>query len=92
MGKDERINLIIDSHQLSGARQMLLKLSENYRILPKERNDRYDAVYTKAEIYLALSSIDNTRHFLYGDKRIYYRNHKRNGSGKLISVEAYFDD
>ena len=85
-------NLIIESFQLQGARQMLLRLLDVYKIAPKEKQGKDDAIYTKAEMDLILSSKDNTRHFLYGDKFIRYRGHERDKKGRLVKVEAYFSD
>lgn len=83
-------NLVVESYQLQGARQMLLRLLDVYRILPKEKRDKDDAIYTKAEMDLILSSKDATRHFLCGDLRIHYRGHVRDNKGRLVKVEAYF--
>lgn len=83
-------NLVIESIQLQGARQMLLRLLDVYKITAKERMSKDDAIYTKAELDLILSSKDNTRHFLFGDMCIHYRGHERDKKGKLVRVEAYF--
>jgi len=83
-------NLVIESYQLSGARQMLLRLRESYIIKWKRKCDRDDAIYEKAELDMILSSMDNVRHYLCGDYRIHYRNHRRDKKGKLIYVEAYY--
>lgn len=83
-------NLVVESYQLQGARQMLLRLLDAYKILFKEKQGKDDAIYTKAEMDLILSSKDATRHFLCGDLHIYYRGHKRDKKGRLVKVEAYF--
>ena len=83
-------SLYEESFELIGARKMLLRLRDSYSIKWLRRCDKDDAVYEKAELDLILSSQDNTRHFLCGDYRIHYRNHKRDKKGKLIKVEAYF--
>ena len=69
---------------------MLQRLRDEYKIVPKCKGDKDDAVYVKAELDMILSSLDNTRHFLCGDYRIHYRNHERDKKGRLIKVEAYF--
>ena len=84
------VNLAIESFQIQGARQMLMRLLDVYDILPKGKKRKDDAIYTKAEMDLILSSKDNTRHFLYGDKFIRYRGHERDKKGRLVKVEAYF--
>jgi len=84
-------NIVLESQMLSGARQMLLRIMETYNLSPKVRGGSDDAIYTKAELDLVLSSKDCTRKFLQGD-RIGYRNHKRNAKGKLVSCEAYWLD
>lgn len=86
------VNLAIESYQIQGARQMLLRLLDVYDILPKGKKRKDDEVYIRAEMDLILSSKDNTRHFLCGDKFIRYRGHERDKKGKLIKVEAYFSE
>ena len=88
---DKPVNIVIEGHVLSGARQMLLKIMESYNLSPKVKGGKDDAIYTRAELDLVLSSKDCTRKFLQGD-RIGYRNHKRNAKGKLVSCEAYWID
>ncbi len=91
MDKNSRpVNLVIESFQLQGARQMLLRLLDEYKITYKKKAGVDDAVYLKAEIDLILSSKDATRHFLCGDLRIHYRGHERDKKGRLVKVEAYF--
>ena len=83
-------NLIVESYQLMGARQMLQRILDFYDIKPKTKQAKDDDVYLKAELSMILSSVDNTRHFLCGDYRIHYRNHQRDKKDRLIKVEAYF--
>ena len=84
------VNLAIESYQIQGARQMLLRLLDVYDIVPKGKKRKDDEVYTTAEMDLILSSKDATRHFLCGDLRIHYRGHERDKKGRLVKVEAYF--
>ena len=88
--KDKPVNLIIENYQLSGARNMLLRLRDSYKITSKEGSCKEKDVYIKADLDLISSSLDNTRRYLYYEDVIHYRNHKRDSRGKLISVEAYF--
>lgn len=83
-------NLMVESYQLNGARQMLQRILDSYNIKSKEKQGKDDEIYLKAELSMILSSIDNTRHFLCGDLRIQYRNHQRDKKGRLIKVEAYY--
>lgn len=83
-------NLYEESLELQGARKMLLRLRDSYRIVDVEKIGNDNAVYTKAELDMIVSSKDNTRHFLCGDMRIHFRNHQRDKKGKLIKVEAYY--
>ena len=83
-------NLIVESYQLMGARQMLQRILDFYDIKPKAKRGKDDDTYLNAEISMILSSIDNTRHFLCGDYRIHYRNHQRDKKDRLIKVEAYY--
>lgn len=85
------MNLIIESHHIQGAREMLMKLMDTYNFVPKEKGSKDDVIYTQAELDMILSSKDNTRHFMYGDKSIRYRNHERDKKGRLKKVEAYFE-
>lgn len=65
------------------------RLMENGMLL--EAGWKGAPIYTKAQTELILDSLDNTNKFLRGDKILYY-DHKRNKSGKLISVKAKFDE
>lgn len=93
--KQEPANLVVESYQLAGARQMLLRLRDEFKITGFTKDVKYysraeDAVYAAAELDMIQSSMDNVRHFLSGDLRIHYRNHERDKKGRLIKVEAYF--
>ena len=83
-------NLVVESYQLMGARRMLQRIIDTYKVSAKTKCDKDDPVYTKAELDMILSSVDNVRHFLCGDYRIRYRNHVRDKKGRLIKCEAYF--
>ena len=83
-------NLMVESYQLMGARQMLQRILDSYIIKPKAKQGKDDDVYLKAELSMILSSTNNTLHFLCGDYRIHYRNHQRDKKGRLIKVEAYY--
>lgn len=89
---EQIINLHDESLYISGARQMLLTLLDNYKIVAKTKGDKDDAIYTKAEIDLILSSMDSTKEFIYGGSRsgIHYYDHKRDKKGKLVSCKAKF--
>ena len=89
---EDKVNLVVESYHLQGARTMLSKLMEHYRMLPKLKGNKEDEIYTKAELECVLSSKDNTRRFLYfGFDGMRFRNHKRDKKGKLLSVEAYYE-
>lgn len=79
------------SCELNGARKMLARLLDEYDIVWKQKRDKNDRVYTKAELELILSSKDNMFRFLSGQKPIFYRNPVRDKKGKLIKVEAYYE-
>lgn len=84
-------NLIVESYYLQGARNMLSKLLDNYKIVPKEKIDKDDTIYTKAELDLIISDKCETRNFLiYGRNGIHYYNHERNKKGKLTKVKAKY--
>ena len=85
-------NLFIESHHLQGAREMLTRLMDYYKILPKLKSGREDAIYVEAELRCILLSKENTRRFLaFGCDGIRFRNHARDKKGKLVSVEAYYE-
>lgn len=87
--KQTPVNLILWSERMQGARAILMRLMENGMLL--EAGWKCASIYTKAQTELILDSLDNTNKFLRGDKILYY-DHKRNKSGKLISVKAKFDE
>lgn len=90
---DEIKNLHEESTFINGARQMLLTLLDNYKIVAKEKHDKDDAVYAKAEIEMILDSKDNTRKFLYEGflGGVSYYGHQRDKKGRLVSCEATFE-
>lgn len=78
------------SERMQGAREMLIKLYENDKmILPLGVKRSEDRVYTKALVNLLASDLKNVQEYLLG-KNICLRNHVRDKKGKLISCEAYF--
>lgn len=75
---------------MQGAREMLIKLYEDDKIifpLGLKRSD--DRVYTKAIVNLLISDLRNVQEYLLGTN-IVFRNHVRDKKGKLMSCEAYF--
>lgn len=86
--KQTPVNLILWSERMQGARAMLMRLMENGMLL--EAGWKGAQIYTKAQTDLVLESLDNTNKFLRGDIISYY-DHKRNKSGKLVSVKARFN-
>ena len=78
------------SNRMQGAREMLIKLYEDDKmILPLGVKRSEDRVYTKAIVYLFASDLKNVQEYLIGTN-IGFRNHVRDKKGKLISCEAYF--
>lgn len=78
------------SNRMQGAREMLIKLYENDKmILPLAVKRSEDRVYTKAIVNLLASDLKNVQEYFLGTN-IGYRNHVRDKKGKLISCEAYF--
>ena len=83
-------NLNIWSNRLQGAREMLIKLYEDDKmILPLGVKRSEDRVYTKAIFTLLSSDLKNIQEYLLGTN-IGFRNHIRDKKGKLVSCEAYF--
>ena len=83
-------NLNIWSNRLQGAREMLIKLYEDHKmILPLGVKHSEDRVYTKAIVNLLISDLRDVQEYLLGTN-IGFRNHIRDKKGKLISCEAYF--
>ena len=78
------------SNRMQGAREMLIKLYEDDKmILPVCAKLSEDMVYTKAIVNLLASDLKNVQEYLLGTN-IGFRNHVRDKKGKLISCEAYF--
>ena len=83
-------NLHIWSNRMQGAREMLIKLYEDDKmILPLGMKRSEDRVYTKALVSLLASDLKNIQEYLLGTN-IGFRNHIRDKKGKLISCDAYF--
>ena len=82
-------NLVHESNYLQGARIMLLRILEEYKIMPKIKASRDDAVYLKAEMDAILESPDNARKFLERQKGGYY-GWQRDGNGRLTTVKYMF--
>ena len=78
------------SNRMQGAREMLIKLYEDDKmILPLGVKRAEDRLYTKAIVNLLISDLRNVQEYLLGTN-IGFRNHVRDKKGKLISCEAYF--
>ena len=78
------------SERMQGAREMLIKLYEDDKmILPLGVKRSEDIVYTKAIVNLLASDFKNVQEYLIGTN-IGFRNHVRDKKGKLVSCEAYF--
>lgn len=78
------------SNRMQGAREMLIKLYEDDKmILLVGMKRSEDRVYTKAIVNLLISDLMNVQEYLLGTN-IGYRNHVRDKKGKLVSCEAYF--
>ena len=78
------------SNRMQGAREMLIKLYEDDKMILPVGEKRYEErVYTKAIVNLLISDLRNVQEYLIGTN-IGFRNHVRGNKGKLISCEAYF--
>ena len=78
------------SERMQGAREMLIKLYEDDKmILPVGVKRSEDMVYTKAIVNLLASDLRYVQEYLLGTN-IGFRNHIRDKKGKLMSCEAYF--
>ena len=78
------------SERMQGAREMLVKLyEEDKMILPVGVKRSEDMVYTKAIVNLLASDLMYVQEYLLGTN-IGFRNHLRDKKGKLVSCEAYF--
>lgn len=83
-------NLYIWSNRMQGAREILIKLYEDDKmILPLGLKRSEDRVYTKAIVNLLISDLRNVHEYLLGTN-FGFRNHVRDKKGKLVSCEAYF--
>ena len=94
MEKKENNNGIENLHEWSnrmqGAREMLVKLYEDDKmILPLGVKHSEDRVYTKAIVNLLASDLRYVQEYLLGTN-FGFRNHVRDKKGKLMSCEAYF--
>ena len=78
------------SNRMQGAREMLIKLYEDDKMILPLGVKRYEEmVYTKAIVNLLISDLRNVQEYLLGTN-IGFRNHIRDKKGKLIRCEAYF--
>ena len=78
------------SNRMQGAREMLIKLYEDDKMILPVGVKRYEEmVYTKAIVNLLISDLRNVQEYLIGTN-IGFRNHIRDKKGKLMSCEAYF--
>ena len=78
------------SERMQGAREMLVKLYEDDKMILSVGVKRSeDGVYTKAIVNLLTSDLKNVQDYLLGTN-IGFKNHVRGKKGKLISCEAYF--
>ena len=83
-------NIHIWSNRMQGAREMLIKLYEDDKmILPIGVKRSEDRVYTKAIVNLLAIDLRNIQEYFLGTN-IGFRNHVRDRKCKLISCEAYF--
>lgn len=78
------------SERIQGAREMLIKLYEDDKMILSVGVKRSEErVYTKAIVNLLASDLKNVQEYLLGTN-IGFRNHVRDKKGKLVSCEAYF--
>lgn len=78
------------SERMQGAREMLIKLYEDDKmILPLGLKHSEHSVYTKAIVNLLASDLSHVHEYFLGTN-IGFRNHVRDKKGKLVSCEAYF--
>ena len=83
-------NIHIWSNRMQGAREMLIKLYEDDKmILPIGVKRSEDRVYTKAIVNLLAIDLRNIQEYFLGTN-IGFRNHVRDKKGKLVNCEAYF--
>ena len=74
------------SAYLQGARAAMLAFCNEFPQIFKGK----EAVYNKAVVELATSSLRNTDLYLSREYEIHFRNHKNNKKGKCTKCEAYF--
>ena len=78
------------SNRMQGAREMLIKLYEDDKmILPLGVKHSEHRVYTKAIVNLLAIDLRNVHEYFLGTN-ICFRNHVRDKKGKRVSCEAYF--
>ena len=78
------------SNKMQGAREMLIKLYEDDKMILSVGVKRSEErVYTKAIVNLLASDLKNVQEYFLGTN-IGFRNHVRDKKGKLMSCEAYF--
>lgn len=78
------------SNRMQGAREMLIKLYEDDKMILQVGVKRSEErVYTKSIVTLLTSDLRNVQEYLLGIN-IGFRNHVRDKKGKLVSCEAYF--
>lgn len=78
-------NIMYYSAYYQGARMALLRINEDCF-----GNGKDSKVYKDAVMKLITSELRYTAMYMDGSTDIFYRNHKRDKKGKLISCEAYF--
>lgn len=79
-------NLNTYSAYLQGARAAMLAFCDEFPQIFRGK----EAVYNKAVVELATSSLRNTDLYLSREYEIHFRNHENNKKGKCVKCEAYF--
>lgn len=74
------------SAYLQGARAAMLAFCDEFPQIFRGK----EAVYNRAVVELATSSLRNTDLFLSKEYQIHFRNHVSNKKGKCVKCEAYF--
>ena len=78
------------SSRMQGAREMLIKLYEDDKMILQMGVKRSEErVYTKAIVNLLISDLRYVQEDLIGTN-FRFRNHVQDKKGKLVSCEAYF--
>ena len=78
------------SSRMQGAREMLIKLYEDDKMILQMGVKRSEErVYTKAIVNLLISDLRYVQEYLIGTN-FGFRNHVQDKKGKLVSCEAYF--